>query len=90
MTKKELISILESSKDKNPILDVPAAVNNQVLDHAIYLAKELDEPKECEWKENESNGYFCSNCHYDLMRTHATDNFNYCPNCGAKIKKEIK
>ena len=41
---------------------------------------------ECEWKLGKSGCmYFCSKCNY-AAHPREEDEWNYCPNCGAKMK----
>jgi hypothetical protein len=84
MTKQELKDLI---KDLDTVTIFGKL--NVELEELSNLIEQLDEPKECEWKPDGSNGCFCSKCSYCLIRTYKTDNFNYCPNCGAKIKKVV-
>lgn len=57
--------------------------------HAEYVAIDAacTELKSGYWKTDEKDNWYCSKCglHYDSW---AIDGFKYCPNCGAKMKKE--
>lgn len=61
----------------------------------IELAEQLDEPKECIL--DKKYNLICMNCNqdysdyqYDAMdHCFLADKANYCPNCGAKIKREV-
>jgi len=64
----------------------------QAIAECITLAEQLDEPKECFYEIVTKNKKCveCSNCgdkkHIETIRL---NKFNFCPNCGAKIKREV-
>jgi hypothetical protein len=76
----------------------------RAYEHAIKLAKQLDEPsrEECVMEQVSENESECSNCShlincytftFDEEYEIPADGYefyqvNYCPNCGAKIKRE--
>lgn len=98
MDKKELIDIIKKELEKdsadNGYIDYYGGVS-----WVLELAEQLDEPKECELKKMKDSSiwagkdnYFewdCTACD-DLIITSGkndTKNWNYCPNCGAKINR---
>jgi hypothetical protein len=82
MNKKEL---LEAIKELYEVQYESKAQDEQ----ALKLIKKLDEPKECNLlyaNDEYSNGeVFCGICLHEIKYY-----FNYCDNCGAKIKKGDK
>ena len=102
MTKKEAIKIIKSECYVfNPFnLDRTTMVNT-ALDLAIKALEQ--EPKKCH-NENpdyaECDQFVCSNCGIELQDWHRVERdedgdityheyeFNYCPNCGAKMDQK--
>jgi len=68
--------------------------------YAIELIEQLDELKECEFNENKNieNDFYCSNCKsnfyqchtYECSCTPSISEYNFCPNCGARIRREYE
>ena len=102
MTKQELIKKFEVMK-RGPHYDSQSETEGyqNALSMAIAFASELDESKECvfiETNESDFDEWFeCSRCKRRckepsswLKQNAAVDegeDFNFCPNCGAKIKR---
>ena len=36
------------------------------------------------------NAYYCSRCKYEIVNADYTNLYNYCPNCGIKMKEDIR
>ena len=72
---------------------------NDAIDAIIEIEPTADvcENKYGEWHildECSNEGVYCSVCHkkvfkYDFSNTMKWKNFNFCPNCGANMRKEI-
>ncbi len=45
------------------------------------------EPKVGEWLDAGWDGEKCSLCGYSISDTYYSAQFNYCPNCGAKMER---
>lgn len=87
MTRKEAIKRLESIVIRDALQE-----DYDALDMAIEALER--KPKKGHWiKYQEPWGgtqkWKCSNCgnHYDINRVYTIMPYNYCPNCGAKMKE---
>ena len=54
----------------------------EALDMAIEALKE---PKQGEWIKNQNTFWTCTNCEW--VNKHNRDLYNFCPNCGARMKE---
>ena len=64
----------------SPDITKPTEVNYYW--HEKVLVEPMPKPKQGEWIDDDFVGqYRCSECDY-----YAIDEYDYCPNCGAKMK----
>lgn len=81
--------------DTNPYWYVMKCVYGDVEIHddneLFYLLADLIEPepeRTCENESSEPGIFTCSYCGADFYDTEISGDWNYCPNCGAKVTKE--
>ena len=104
MTNQEYIKKLEVLK-KDGFYDSQSETEGfqNALSMAIIFARELDSPKECEFIEIEDvfeEWSECSACKrkfrdpfswlQENVAVHSAEDFNFCPHCGCKIKREVE
>ena len=62
-----------------------------ILEAYLMACKALEEPKQGEWiNDNASWGFVdleCPFCHSEYLDIDHIDKWNFCPNCGAKMKE---
>lgn len=67
--------------------------------HEKVLVEPMPKPKQGEWVEHlhfnyeespSGSHWTCSVCNYDIWDSDFVEDFNYCPNCGARMKKADK
>lgn len=87
MDNKEAISVLQAIKE-HPSMGVYLPDEYEALDLAI---KALEDRTQGEWYYNYQNGWHCSICHEtvkDMPTVMGKADFNFCPNCGVKMKHD--
>ena len=86
MTNQEAIEVLTTKLNIAYFTDE----DNEALGLAI---KALEERPQGEWYYNNQNGWHCSICNEsvkDMPTAMGIATFNFCPNCGAKMKDNTK
>lgn len=46
---------------------------------------DVEEVRHGKWVNDQGNEYRCSGCGYSYINATSDGNYNYCPNCGAKM-----
>lgn len=88
--------IEELSKPRKAVFDEPKTLTDCIIAYGdgYESARRLFERPHGKWEYNQYDGnakignWHCSNCHnicYEMKLTY--DNYNFCPNCGADMRK---
>lgn len=97
MTNQEAIERLQRCKQNLELGKIIGTVSEEGADERIeaydLAIKALEERPQGEWYYNNQNGWHCSICNEsvkDMPTAMGIATFNFCPNCGAKMKDNTK
>ena len=87
ISKDEAIVMLEDMEGRRDEDGYIRVYKCDVIDNLRSLPT-VEERKEGRWIDAEWEGDKCSLCGWSIDDTYYSKQFNYCPNCGAKMKGE--